>query len=75
MANEPNKRKNSSHTRRTFYDLLLQIPIVGKPIHNLLKRKGGIIKKLGAISPNSDSVGCRCVVALWTQRPANDQSQ
>lgn len=50
MVNEPNKRKNSSHTRRTFDDLLLEIPIIGKPIHNLLKRKGGIMKKLGAFA-------------------------
>jgi hypothetical protein len=67
MANEPNKRKNSSHACRTFHDLLLEIPIVGKPTHNLLKRKGGIMKKLGAFT--------LIVLAflVWSHYKRNDQ--
>ena len=48
MASESNKRKSNSHTKETFYDLVEQIPFVGPPIYNLLKRKGGNMKKTGA---------------------------
>jgi hypothetical protein len=46
-VDEPNKRKTDSHTKKIFYALLLQIPIIGKPAYDLLKSKGGFMKKLG----------------------------
>ena len=42
--------KNKSHTSQVFHDLLIEIPVAGKPIHNLLERKGGIMKKIGGLS-------------------------
>ena len=48
MADESNKIKGNSQTKKTLYDLVKQIPIIGMPTYNLLKRKGGTMEKLGA---------------------------
>jgi hypothetical protein len=39
--------KKKSHTAQVFHDILIEIPIIGKPIHNLLNRKGEVMKKIG----------------------------
>jgi hypothetical protein len=69
MLDEPNKRKSGSHTKKLFYDLLLQIPIIGKPTHNLLKSKGGFMKKLGAFS----LIAIAIIVLVWLHYEHNGQ--
>jgi hypothetical protein len=42
--------RQRSYARRTFFDRLLEIPIIGRPAHNLLKRKGRIVQKSGGVA-------------------------
>lgn len=46
MERNQNKPKSDSHTKKTFYAILDEIPFVGKAMHKTVASKEGFMKKL-----------------------------